>query len=50
MVYIKRGASLAREFKWLGSYRYCLINLGGHSHDDLESRYLAARRELAFLF
>ena len=50
MVYIKRGASLAREFKWLGSYRYCLINLGGHSHDDLESRYLAARRELAFQF
>ena len=50
MVYIKRGASLAREFKWLGSYRYCLINLGGHSHDDLESRYRAARHELAFQF
>ena len=50
MVYVKRGASLAREFKWLGSYRYCLINLGGHSHDDLHDRYHAARRELAFEF
>ena len=50
MVYVKRGASLAREFKWLGSYRYCLINLGGHSHDDLRHRYHAARRELAFEF
>ena len=50
MVYVKRGASLAREFKWLGSYRYCLINLGGHSHDDLDDRYHAARRELAFEF
>ena len=50
MVYIKRGASLAREFKWLGSYRYCLINLGGHSVDDLEQRYHAARKELAFRF
>ena len=50
MLYVKRGASLAREFKWLGSYRYCLINLGGHSHDDLHDRYHAARRELAFEF
>ncbi len=50
MVYIKKGASLAREFKWLGSYRYCLINLGGHSVDDLEQRYHAARKELAFRF
>jgi ATP-grasp domain len=50
MVYVKQGASLAREFKWLGSYRYCLINLGGHSHDDLHDRYHAARRELAFEF
>ena len=50
LVYVKKGASLAREFKWLGSYRYCLINLGGHSHDDLHDRYRAARRELAFEF
>ena len=50
MLYVKQGASLAREFKWLGSYRYCLINLGGHSHDDLHDRYHAARRELAFEF
>ena len=50
LVYVKQGASLAREFRWLGSYRYCLINLGGHSHDDLHDRYHAARRELAFEF
>ena len=50
MVYIKRGASLAREFKWLGSYRYCLINMGGQNLDDLEGRYQAAKKELAFSF
>ena len=31
MLYLKRGASLAREMKWLGSYRYAVLNLGGAS-------------------
>jgi hypothetical protein len=29
MVYRKRGADLAREMKWLGSYRYAVFNTGG---------------------
>lgn len=48
MLYLKRGASLAREMKWLGSYRYAVLNLGGASADDLFKRYDDIRRELAF--
>ena len=35
MVYPKRGADLARERKWLGSYRYAVANLGAASVDEL---------------
>ena len=38
MLYLKR-ASLAREMKWLGSYRYAVLNLGGASTEDLHQRY-----------
>ncbi len=48
MLYLKRGAALAREMKWLGSYRYAVLNLGGTSDADLVDRYHAACRELAF--
>ncbi len=48
MLYLKRGASLAREMKWLGSYRYAVLNLGGASAEDLQQRYNDIRRELAF--
>lgn len=48
MLYLKRGMGLAREMKWLGSYRYAVLNLGGASPQDLYARYNAIRRELAF--
>ena len=48
MFYLKRGRSLAREMKWLGSHRYAVLNLGGSSSADLHARYEIIRRELAF--
>lgn len=39
MLYYKKGASLEREIKWLGSYRYAVLNLGGFSRDDLFNRF-----------
>lgn len=47
MLYLKRGASLAREMKWLGSHRYAVLNLGGSDSADLMRRYDTIRRELA---
>jgi len=47
MLYLKRGAGLAREMKWLGSHRYAVLNLGGRDAADLHSRYENIRRELA---
>ena len=46
MLYLKRGAALAREMKWLGSYRYAVLNMGGTSATDLVERYRAACRQL----
>lgn len=45
--YLKKGAGLAREMKWLGSHRYAVLNLGGYDATDLHRRYDAIRRELA---
>ena len=39
MFYFKQGASLEREFKWLGSYRYAVLNLGGLNRTDLFKRF-----------
>lgn len=46
MLYFKRGASLAREMKWLGSYRYAVVNMGAASADDLQQRFQSLRRKL----
>ncbi len=46
MLYLKRGASLAREMKWLGSYRYAVVNLGAGSAEDLHQRFQSLRRQL----
>ena len=35
MVYPKRGADLAREMKWLASYRYAVFNTGGVTRDEM---------------
>jgi hypothetical protein len=38
----KAGHSLARDFKWLGSYRYGILHMGGQSEADLRARVDAA--------
>ena len=46
MLYLKHGAALAREMKWLGSYRYAVVNMGAASADDLYRRYADMRARL----
>ena len=46
MLYLKRGQSLAREMKWLGSYRYAVVNLGGVDEEALNRRYAEIRQLL----
>jgi hypothetical protein len=38
----KAGHSLARDFKWLGSYRYGILHMGGQNAADLRTRCDAA--------
>jgi biotin carboxylase len=37
-VYAKNGHALQRDFKWLGSYRYGIIHLGGRDAQHLRER------------
>ncbi|MEP6702490.1 MAG: ATP-grasp domain-containing protein [Betaproteobacteria bacterium] len=37
--YIKEGNSRWREVKWLGSYRYAVLNLGGRDRRDMFARF-----------
>jgi biotin carboxylase len=46
--FIKHGASRAREMKWLGSYRYATISLGGSDRDDVFRRFDAVHSRLSF--
>ncbi len=48
LVYPKQGASLAREIKWLGSYRYAVLNLGGANWEDLMQRHEDIAQHLTF--
>lgn len=48
MLYPKRGASLAREMKWLGSHRYAILNLPGRDLADLYQRCADMRTLLGF--
>jgi len=50
MVYLKKGNSLAREYKWLGSYRYAVFNLGAKTSQDLHQRYHQVCSQLPFVF
>lgn len=50
MIYIKTGAQLEREMKWLGSYRYAICNLGAPDQPQLFARYHRVKDELAFEF
>jgi hypothetical protein len=36
--FLRCGASLAREIKWQGTYRYAALYLGGVSAEDLHQR------------
>ena len=46
MLYLKRGLALANEMKWLGSYRYAVVNMAAGSSTDLHERFRALRRQL----
>ena len=46
MLYLKRGLALANEMKWLGSYRYAVVNMAARSGDELQQRFAALRRQL----
>ena len=46
MLYLKRGRALAREMKWLGSYRYAVINMGAASEELLNRRYAEILNQL----
>jgi biotin carboxylase len=47
-MYPKRGHSLARDFKWLGSHRYGILHLGGRDGHDLRRRCEAASAVLGW--
>lgn len=44
----KTQAEIARDFKWLGSYRYGILHLGGQDARDLHARFLAASAHLGW--
>lgn len=48
MLYFKKGAQLKRELKWLGSYRYAVLNLGGVDRSDLFRRCQSISHTLQF--
>jgi hypothetical protein len=48
MLYLKRGAALAREMKWLGSHRFAVLNLSARDRAELYARYRDIRDMLGF--
>ncbi len=48
MIYAKRGADLAREMKWLGSYRYGVYNAGADSREELVARFRRLCTQITF--
>jgi hypothetical protein len=48
MIYAKRGVDLRREMKWLGSYRYGVINLGAASLEAMFARFHRLCGEIDF--
>ena len=48
MFYPKRGADLAREMKWLGSYRYGVFNVGGATLEEMFSRFHRICSDITF--
>lgn len=48
LLFKKRGNELKREMKWLQSYRYACLNMGGESAEHLLEKYRAASRIIGF--
>jgi hypothetical protein len=48
MVYRKRGGDLAREMKWLGSYRYCVFNTGGATLEEMFAAFARLAADIDF--
>jgi biotin carboxylase len=48
MVYAKRGVDLAREMKWLGSYRYAVVNIGAPTAEALFARFRRIAEQITF--
>jgi hypothetical protein len=46
--FFKRGSQLTREMKWLGSYRYAVLNLTAESEDALMKKYETIRQHMGF--
>jgi hypothetical protein len=46
--FMKRGESRGREMRWLGSYRYATLSLGGRDREDLFRRFEDIRANIAF--
>lgn len=46
--FFKTGSQLTREMKWLGSYRYAVLNLTAESEDALMEKYETIRRRMGF--
>jgi hypothetical protein len=47
-LYPKTGDSLRREFKWLGSHRYAVLNMPGDDEADLRARYERVCRQFGW--
>ena len=46
--FAKTPAQIARDFKWLGNYRYGILHLGGRDARDLRARCEAASQQLGW--
>ena len=46
--FTKTPGEIARDFKWLGSYRYGILHLGGRDVHDLRARCVAASQLLGW--
>jgi hypothetical protein len=47
-VYIKVGNGLRRELKWLGSYRYAVMNIAGRTLEEMFARFIRVRDSIRF--
>jgi hypothetical protein len=48
MLYLKSAREVRRDMKWLGSYRFGVLNAPGRDRTDLYARYREIRDILGF--